>query len=145
MSRFVNWIRVRWFGEHSDAPVSQRHGDLGEAAAEAHLKAKGFKMLARNYRSDRGEIDLVLRDRDCLVFTEVKARSDVRWTRPAAAVDRDKRRRLSAAALDYLCSIGNPEVAIRFDIVEVILANGEVDQVRHLPHCFEMEAPYRYG
>ena len=65
--------------------------------------------------------------------------------RPAAAVDADKRRRLSQAALDYLRLLRNPPVKIRFDIVEVLLQDGKVDEVRHLPNTFAMEKPYRYG
>lgn len=105
-----------------------------------------MKLLVRNFQSRRrGEIDLVLRDGDCLVFAEVKTRSDERWTRPAAAVNRKKRRLLSMAALDYLHAINNPPVKVRFDVVEVLLENGRVQEVRHLPNCFGMEAPFRYG
>lgn len=105
-----------------------------------------MKLLASNFQSKRrGEIDLVLRDGDCLVFAEVKTRSDERWTRPAAAVNRKKRRLLSMAALDYLHAIHNPPIKVRFDVVEVLLENGRVREVRHLPNCFEMETPFRYG
>jgi putative endonuclease len=98
-----------------------------------------------NFRSARGEIDLIFRDDDCLVFVEVKTRSSEDWTRPAAAVDARKRRLLSQTALDYLCRLKNPGVKIRFDIVEVLLADGNVREVRHLPNTFAMERPYRYG
>jgi len=86
-----------------------------------------------------------LRDGDCLVFAEVKTRSSEGWTRPAAAVDARKRRLLSQAALDYLRLLRNPEVKIRFDIVEVLLSDGEVREVRHLPNTFTLAKPYRYG
>ena len=66
-------------------PEHLRRGELGERAAEIHLKAHGLKFLARNFRSPRGEIDLVFRDQDCLVFVEVKTRSSENWSRPAAA------------------------------------------------------------
>src|SRR4051812_5462666 len=100
-------------------PEHLRHGELGERAAEKHLCSLGLKFLTRNFRSERGEIDLVLRDGDCLVFAEVKTRTSGGWTRPAAAVNARKRRLLSLTALDYLRLIKNPEVRIRFDIVEV--------------------------
>ncbi|MCS1407989.1 MAG: hypothetical protein M2R45_01153 [Verrucomicrobia subdivision 3 bacterium] len=105
-----------------------------------------MRLLARNFRSKRrGEIDLVLRDGDCLVFAEVKARTDERWTRPAAAVNQKKRRLLSVAALEYLRSVNNPPMRVRFDIVEVMLEGERILNVRHLPNCFEMEEPFRYG
>jgi putative endonuclease len=79
------------------------------------------------------------------VFVEVKTRSSEDWTRPAAAVNARKRRLLSQTALDYLRLLKNPQVKIRFDIVEVLLADGQVHEVRHLPNTFAMAKPYRYG
>ncbi|MCS7336827.1 MAG: YraN family protein [Verrucomicrobiae bacterium] len=127
------------------ALVQFAHGRLGERAAKRHLKKLGLKFLTANYRSPRGEIDLVFRDGDCLVFVEVKTRSSEDWVRPAAAVNEDKRRALTRAALDYLELLGNPQVKVRFDIVEVLLEHGKVRAVRHLPNTFAMSAPYRYG
>jgi putative endonuclease len=126
-------------------PRHLRHGQLGERAAKRHLKQLGLKYLTANFRSDRGEIDLVFRDDDCLVFVEVKTRSSEDWTRPAAAVDKRKRRLLCQTALDYLRLLKNPPVKIRFDIVEVLLRDSAVHEVRHLPNTFPMEKPYRYG
>jgi putative endonuclease len=129
----------------SDQPEHLRRGQLGERAAKAHLQALGLKFLTANFRSKRGEIDLVFRDADCLVFAEVKSRSSESWTRPAAAVDARKRRLLSQTALDYLRLLKSPEVKIRFDIVEVLLLDGKVREVRHLPNSFPLAKPYRYG
>src|SRR5438552_4571950 len=137
------WLRAR--GESTDGPLHLQHGHLGEEAAKKHLRRLGLKFLAANFRSERGEVDLVFRDSDCLVFVEVKTRSSEEWVRPAAAVDKERRRRLSRAALDYLRLLKNPQVKLRFDIVEVLLEEGSVREVRHLPITFEMERPYRYG
>ena len=133
-----------WFGGREIA-LHLRHGRLGERAAKRYLRRSGLKFLTANFRSDRGEIDLIFRDADCLVFVEVKTRSSEEWTRPAAAVNRERRQRLSRAALDYLRLLKNPQVKIRFDIVEVLLTESEVREVRHLPNTFAMEKPYRYG
>jgi len=126
-------------------PEHLQHGELGERAAKAHLRGAGLKFLAANYRSARGEIDLVFRDDDCLVFVEVKTRSAGGWTRPAAAVNARKRRLLSRAALDYLKLLRRPPIRIRFDIVEVLLVDGAVHEIRHLPNTFALSRPYRYG
>ena len=75
----------------------------------------------------------------------MKTRSSEEWVRPAAAVDKERRGRLTRAALDYLRLLKNPMVKIRFDIVEVLLQDGKVREVRHLPNAFAMERPYRYG
>jgi putative endonuclease len=122
-----------------------RRGRLGERAAKKHLQRQGLKFLAANFRSAHGETDLIFRDEDCLVFVEVKTRSSEDWTRPAAAVDSERRRRLTRCALDYLRLLKNPLVKIRFDIVEVLLVDGEVGEVRHLPNTFPMAKPHRYG
>jgi len=138
-------VRIKSLFAKGEQPEHLRRGELGERAAKKHLQKHGLKFLTANFRSDRGEIDLVFRDDDCLVFVEVKSRSSEDWTRPAAAVDARKRRLLSQTALDYLKLLRNPQVKIRFDIVEVLLADGEVREVRHLPNTFPMEKPYRYG
>ena len=67
------------------------------------------------------------------------------WGRPASAVDAERRGRLTRAGLDYLTLLHRPAVKVRFDIVEVLLADGKVVEVRHLENAFPMERPYRYG
>ena len=138
------WPRILAWWKGSFLPVHLRRGALGERAAKRHLKKAGLKFLTSNFRSNHGEIDLILRDQDCLVFTEVKTRSSEDWTRPAAAVDARKRRLLSLTALDYLKLLQNPSVKFRFDIVEVLLESGRVREVRHLPNAFPLSAPLRY-
>jgi len=165
---FPEWIRALRAG--NALPRHLRHGALGERAARKHLQRQGMKFLAANFRSKRGEIDLIFRSDDsrglpgvprnrllsgvlkllrkrtyCLVFVEVKTRSSEDWVRPAAAVDAGQRRRISQCALDYLRLLKNPPVRIRFDIVEVLLQDGAVREIRHLPNTFALSAPYRYG
>jgi putative endonuclease len=136
-------IKVRFTGK--EKPEHLRRGKLGERAAKKFLRRQGLKFLTANFRSACGEIDLIFRDGDCLAFVEVKTRSSEEWTRPAAAVNAQRRRRLSQAALDYLRLLKNPPVKIRFDIVEVLLTDGKVHEIRHLPNTFAMAKPYRYG
>ena len=133
-----------WLGKRTQ-PEHLVRGEAGENAAKKHLKRSGLKFLTANFRSARGEIDLIFRDGDCLVFVEVKSRSSETWTRPAAAVNVRKRRLLSQTALDYLRLLKQPQVRVRFDIVEVLLQEGAVREVRHLPNSFALSSPYRYG
>lgn len=126
-------------------PLSHRHGALGEEAAKKHLRKNGLKFLTANFASARGEIDLIFRDGDCLVFVEVKTRSSEAWVRPAAAVNARKRLRLTRCAFDYLRLLKSPQVKIRFDVVEVLLLDGEVKEVRHLPSTFTLSPPFRHG
>jgi putative endonuclease len=137
--------RLKWWGKPAQESLNLRYGTVGERAAKKHLAQHGLKYLTANFRTDRGEIDLVFRDQDCLVFVEVKTRSSEAWTRPAAAVNARKRLRLTRCAFDYLRLLKNPPVKIRFDIVEVLLEDGVVAQIRHLPSTFTLTAPFRYG
>jgi putative endonuclease len=143
----MNLLRkIGLVSENAGKPAHLRRGEIGENAAKRHLKKLGLKFLAANFRSKRGEIDLVFRDDDCLVFVEVKTRSDESWTRPAAAVNARKKKLLSQTALDYLRLLKDPQVKIRFDIVEALLdENEEVCEIRHLPNTFNLTPPYRHG
>jgi putative endonuclease len=137
--------QIQRLWKRTELPLHLRSGQQGERAARRYLQKSGLKFLTANFRSRRAEIDLVFRDGDCLVFVEVKTRSSEAWTRPAAAVNKAKRRLLSRAGLDYLRLLKYPQVPIRFDIVEVLLRDGDVQEVRHLPNVFSLSAPYRYG
>lgn len=139
------WQRIIGVWRRRSLPEHLRRGRLGEAAASRHLRRAGLKLLATRFRTPRGEIDLILREGDCLVFAEVKTRSSEDWVRPAAAVDRRKRRALTRAALDYLRLLQQAPVKIRFDVVEVLLEEGAVREIRHLPNAFPMPRPLRYG
>lgn len=139
------WQQIKERFARVDEPEHLRRGRIGEVAAKRHLQALGLKFLTANFRSDRGEIDLVFRDGECLVFIEVKTRTSGGWVRPAGAVNAHKRRLLSMTALDYLKRLPDRRVSIRFDIVEVLLHDGEVKEVRHLPNSFALSKPFRHG
>ncbi len=141
--KLLEKLKAKFAGKKK--PEHLRRGELGERAAKKHLQKLGLKFLAANFRSERGEIDLVFREGDCLVFIEVKTRSSEEWSRPADAVDARKKKLLSQTALDYLRLLKNPEVKFRFDIVEVLLADGTVRELRHLPNSFALSKPYRYA
>src|SRR5688500_7620203 len=131
---------LRWFTSLREArqlPEHLRRGRLGERAARSHLRSRGLKFLTANFKG-RGETDLIFRDGEILVFVEVKTRSNEDWIRPARAVNLRKQRLLTQTALDYLRLLRYPEVNIRFDIVEVLLREGRVREIRHLPNTFRM-------
>jgi putative endonuclease len=139
----MNWFKEWWARKR--LPVHQERGVRGENAARLYLENLGCKHLASNYRSRRGEIDLVFRDGELLIFVEVKTRSSERFNRPARAVDREKQRRISKTAFDYLREIGSPKIPIRFDIVEVLLDGEIISEIRHLANAFPLSHPRRYG
>ena len=120
-------------------------GRWGEKQAEKFLKKAGYNILGRRVRSGKhDEIDLIFRDRDTMVFVEVKTRKNETYGRPAAAVNREKRRKLSRAAVTFLQKRKLRPPTIRFDIVEVIgEPDGEPPEVRHIENAFQLEGGYR--
>ena len=83
------------------------------------LRRNGYKILYRNFRGrSGGEIDIVCRDNDTLVFVEVKTRTREDFGRPVAAVDRQKQKRISRGGLAWLRMLDNPDILFRFDVVE---------------------------
>jgi putative endonuclease len=138
------WTRFGFWNQ-PELPEHLRRGQLGEDEVRKYLRKRGLKFILANFRAGRGEIDLIFRDGQCLVFIEVKTRSSEEWSRPARAVDQQKRRLLSQTALQYLRLLDNPRVPIRFDIVEVLLVNGQVHEIRHLENVFGLQRGRRYG
>lgn len=103
-----------------------RLGADGERRAAEWYRSRGFQVEHRNWRCPAGELDLVLRRGDLLVFCEVKTRSSTRWGSPLEAVDRRRVRRLRAAAAEYLHQVRPMGVAVvRFDVAAVL--NGSVE------------------
>lgn len=108
----------------------------GERIAERYLRKRGFRILYRNFRSSSGgEIDLVCRDRTCLVFVEVKRRRSNRFGEPSLAVSNVKQHLLVRGATAWLRFLGNPEVLCRFDVVELI-GEGDFSEIRHIRDAF---------
>lgn len=113
-------------------------GREGEACAEALLVAKGFVVLARNYRTRGGEVDLICRHGDTLVFVEVKARQAGSLARPDEAVTPAKRRKIVRAATAYLSEGHLWDRPCRFDVVAVVGRPGRL-AATHMPDAFSLE------
>ena len=93
-----------------------RTGTRGENLACRFLRKNGYKILYRNFRGRTGgEIDVVCRERDTLVFVEVKTRTREDFGRPLDAVNRDKRNRISRGGLAWLRLLDDPDILFRFD------------------------------
>ncbi len=128
------------FGRNDRLPLGKR----GESIARKHLKRRGLKILARNYRCPRGEVDIIALDAstrtemgaETISFVEVKTRSSDRYTAPASAVNADKQRRIRKVADYYLARHAADELNVRFDIVSIVLRDGEKPEVKHIPGAF---------
>ncbi len=99
------------------SPAQAAGGDAEEAAAR-FLERRGLAILARNYRTRLGEIDIVAREGAVLVFVEVRMRSDARYGGPLESITAAKRRRIVAAARQYLMRLRR-EPPCRFDVVSL--------------------------
>ena len=111
-------------------------GNYGERVASAFVRRHGYRVLTRNCQTERGEIDLVCRDGDVLVFVEVRSRSGELFGQPAESIDTRKEEAMRAAAEDYLQLLKRDDITWRFDAVEVRLKTGEVPVCNLLPNIF---------
>lgn len=114
-------------------------GRRGEEAAARLLAAKGFTVLARNWRRERLELDIVCRDGDTLVFVEVKSRRSGSLARPDEAVTPRKRRTLVRAARAWLAAEEAWSRPCRFDVVTVTACGPDSLHLEHIPHAFSLD------
>lgn len=112
----------------------QKIGKKGEDTAVKYLLEKGYKILDRNYRSKRNEIDIVASYRGIIVFVEVKSTattSAMVYKAPSEAVDRHKKDCLIACAVDYIKDKRQKARGYRFDVIEVYLYNNEINHIEN--------------
>lgn len=111
-------------------------GKGAERDARRHLERNGLRFLESNYRCRWGEIDLVMKDGDTLVFVEVRYRNTERFGGAAASVDRGKQQRLCRTAANYLGRLHGRQPAVRFDVV----ALGPDREVEWIAAAFDANA-----
>jgi putative endonuclease len=136
-----------WFRSKARNPTARLElGERGEDIAAQFLRRRGYKILVRRFKSRGGEIDIVCRDGDWLVFVEVKTRASEQLGAPSESVQWEKQSHLSKAALDYLRLLNNPPIHWRFDIVEVLLRKEakKPDDVRLIQNAFDLSEPFVY-
>ncbi|MET8148137.1 YraN family protein [Actinoplanes sp. NPDC049668] len=111
-------------------------GAYGERTAERYLRAQGLVVLARNWRRPEGEVDLILRDGDDVVFCEVKTRRGDHFGTPAEAIGPAKVRRLRRLAARWLAETSIRPHEIRFDVVAVLPQRRGATVVEHVRAAF---------
>lgn len=115
----------------------ERAARCGERMAEAYCGLRGFEVIDRNVREGRGEIDLVARDRDTIVFVEVKFRSGRDPAAPLWAVTPKKREDVARAAALYLARRGHRGVPVRFDVIGITWgSDGNELHLQHIANAF---------
>lgn len=115
--------------------MGNQTGTKAENLAASYLCQKGIKIVAKNYRSRQGEIDLIGWEKECLVFIEVKARKNCGCGYPGEAVNRAKQKKICQTALLYCYREKiKADCPIRFDVVELL-----GDQIRHIKNAFSYQ------
>lgn len=112
-------------------------GQSGEKTAAAYLKQNGYEVIERNFRCKAGEIDLILKKQNVLIFAEVKTRSSLKFGRPSESITKDKIRHIRKTAIWYIQfdSEQYRDLDIRFDVVEILRQEGQT-YINHLEGAF---------
>ena len=98
----------------------QKIGEIGEKKARNYLKCRGYEILECNFQTKSGELDIIAKEKDCIVFVEVKTRTNQEFGAPSEAVSYYKQKHMYQSAKQYLRRFPT-EVECRFDVMEVIL------------------------
>jgi putative endonuclease len=118
-----------------------RLGKCGEEAAVEFLREQGYKIIARNYRSRFGEIDIIARDKDTLCFVEVKTRHSDRFGTPEEAVTRAKQKQIAKSALSFLKERHLLDTKARFDVVAIVYSKDK-PKTELIKDAFELDARF---
>ncbi len=124
--------------------MSKEHlnlGKYGEELAVSLLKEQGYKIIARNYKSQFGEIDIIARDKETICFVEVKTRRSERFGLPQEAVSSFKQRQIAKCALVFLKERGLLDKKARFDVVSINYSQNN-PQTDLLKDAFELDAHF---
>ena len=113
-------------------------GRRGEELAVQYLARHGYRIIQQNYRASCGEVDIIAKDKDALVFVEVKTRTGSGFGSPAEAVTYRKRQQISKTALVYLSQHRLLNEPARFDVVSVLLSKGAEPHIELITNAFEL-------
>jgi putative endonuclease len=141
-SRFGGFFKRKAFSDPRHAA-----GAYAEKQAAKFLRGEGYKILYRNFVPKKygrgGQIDLVCRDGETLVFVEVKSLGSDEQIRPLDHLNGEQKRRISQGALTWLRLLDNPEISFRFDVVEVLIGEEEIE-FELIQDAFQLAKPYMY-
>lgn len=115
---------------------SKKLGFKGESIAEELLKAKGYSIIKRNFRFGKGEIDIIAKDGNCLVFVEVKTRKNLNFGEPEYAITQSKIKQLKKMAEAYFYVNGIVNQDCRFDVITIIGEKKEDLKINHIINAF---------
>jgi len=115
-------------------------GKKGEEKALRFLKKKGYRIIEQNYVCMMGEMDIIAKEKDTLVFVEVKTRTSMAFGPPQLAVTQFKQRQLSKVALHFLKEKKLEDIKARFDVVAILLPP-EKEEIELIRNAFDLQYP----
>ncbi len=116
--------------------TGKKLGKEGEELAVSFLKKRGYQILEKNYRCRLGEIDIVAKDKEKIVFVEVKTRSSLTFGLPQEAVNYSKQLRLTRLALAYLSHHKLKDISCRFDVVCILTESKKPKKIHLITNAF---------
>ncbi len=120
-------------------------GDRGERAAVRYLKRQGYQILARQYRTDLGEIDIIALDRQTVVFVEVKTRKSAAKGQPYEAVTDQKQKQITRLAVAFLKKHQLLQHSARFDVISIVwLAEQKQPEIEHFENAFPPTGDFQF-
>lgn len=114
----------------------KKSGNEGEELAARLLKEKNYEIIERNYRFGHGEIDIIAKDGDTLVFVEVKTRKNLEYGMPEYAVTKSKQNQIKKIASAYLFTNNVKDTDCRMDVVAILLRKDKKPYINHIVNAF---------
>ena len=111
-------------------------GDEGEDIAADYLRNHNLEIIERNYRYGHGEIDIIAKDRDILVFVEVKTRGNLEFGPPELAITKSKQRQVRKISEAYLIEKNITDIDCRIDVVAILLRKNLPPEINHIENAF---------
>ncbi len=113
-------------------------GQNGEKLAQTHIKKLGYKILTTNYRIRNGEVDIIAKDNDVLVFLEVKSRKSTSCGTPLSSITWRKQKKISGVALEYILRNNLVDTDARFDVISVTWDSTHSPRIEHIQNAFDL-------
>jgi len=117
-------------------------GIIGEQEAIKYLKRMGYKIIERNFKTKKGEIDVIAMDNDILSFIEVKTRKTDKFGLPCESVNLRKQHTMGTVSLIYMAKKGMFNRPCRFDVVEVYMDGESVKEIRLIKDAFQFRGRF---
>ena len=133
-----SWLVISWLRQFfavEDRTSKSSIGRRGEQESERSLRAKGFKILARNWRAGKDEIDLICKDDEILVFVETRTRRTGALVGGFDSIDARKRKALNRGCRAYIAKLKPHPSSFRLDVVEIEHDEGEILETRHFENA----------